>query len=647
MYDLAPTLVVIGAAALFLPYLDPQDGRARVALFGISILLTWRYVVWRFTATIPPFAPTIDSLYPWGFALVEAAASIGWTLCFVTLSRTGDRSAEATRWRPALARRPPRVDLLITTYNEEESILRRTIVGALAVDFPALRVWVLDDGRRPWLARLCEKKGVRYVARPDNRHAKAGNINHGLAVMRADPDPAEFVALFDADFVPHPNFLWRTMPLFHAPDVAVVQTPQHFFNNDPIQFNLLIGPVWPDQQRFFFDHMMVSKDAWGAAFCCGTASVIRAAALEQIGGFPTDSVTEDFLLTLRLDRAGWRTVYLNERLSTGLAPEGVTEYVTQRGRWCLGLMQILRSSLGPLSRGRLSIGYRLGLLDASLYWAATFSFRLLGFAAPIVYWFAGLTVIDAPAGETIRYFLPYYAGVIITLGWATRGLIRPVLTDVTQVLTMGAALKATVVGLVRPRNQPFKVTRKGGRRDRPAVQWQLVVPFALLAGLTVAGMLYASLSDFTPVHLNAAARPVALFWSIYNVVVLLLAISVCIELPRYRREERFPTAERVRVYGCGRAFSAPLADLSVGGARIRASLPAPVGTRIRVDVAGAGMIPARIAYGGERMFAVEFTDDRPAQEALIRKLFGGKYGRPPRQVRSGGLLRALFLRALR
>src|SRR5439155_21272356 len=116
----------------------------------------------------------------------------------------------------------------------------------------------------------------------------------------------------------------------------------------------------PDEQGFIFDRVMASTDAWGAAFCCGTSSVIRLSALESCGGFPTDSVTEDFLLTLRLDRSGWRTVYLNESLSIGLAPEGMKEYVTQRGRWCLGLMQILRSPLGPLSRAPLSLPLRIG-----------------------------------------------------------------------------------------------------------------------------------------------------------------------------------------------------------------------------------------------------------------------------------------------
>ena len=383
--DFGLTFVLIGASILLLPHLDPRDNRARVILFSISIVLVWRYIAWRLSATIPPLALTVESLYAWMFAIVEATAALGSTIAYITLARTLDRGREATEARAWLAglERAPRVDVLITTYNEDETILTRTIVGALGIDFPALRVWVLDDGGRPWVEQLCQSKNAHYLARLDDRHAKAGNINHALGVLRPEPDPPEFLAVFDADFVPQRNFLWRTMPLFHDDNIGLVQTPQHFFNNDPIQSNLLIGNVWPDEQRFFFDHVMASKDAWGAAFCCGTSSVVRVRALEDIGGFPTESVTEDFLLTLELDRRAWRTVYLNERLSAGLAPEGIREYLTQRGRWCLGLMQIIRSAIGPFSRGHLSVAYRIGLIDAFLYWAASFPFKLFCLLVPI------------------------------------------------------------------------------------------------------------------------------------------------------------------------------------------------------------------------------------------------------------------------
>ncbi len=647
--DFALTLVLIGAAVIFLPYLNPRDNRARLALFGICILLTWRYIAWRFAETIPPFAPRVDSFYPWAFAIVEAVAALGSTLGYITLARTLDRSPEATAnraWLDGLARLP-RVDVLITTYNEEEPILTRTIVGATGIDFPALRVWVLDDGRRPWVEQLCQSKNALYLTRPDNLHAKAGNINHALDVLRSEVDPPELIALFDADFVPQRNFLWRTMPLFQDETVGLVQTPQHFFNNDPIQSNLLIGSVWPDEQRFFFDHVMPAKDAWGAAFCCGTSSIIRIRALEDIGGFPTDSVTEDFLVTLELDRKGWRTVYLNERLSAGLAPEGIREYLTQRGRWCLGLMQIIRSPIGPFSRERLSPAYRIGLIDALLYWAASFPFKLLCLFVPIIYWFTGLNAVQAPLDEIVRYFLPYYLSVMITLGWAAGGLIQPILTDVAHVLTMFEALKATLIGLFKPRGHPFKVTAKGGRRDHLVIGWPMIRRLGLLAGLTLIGMLYASFADFAPSHVRFDAKAINLGWSVYNIIVLLMAISVCVELPRYRREERFGASELVRVCTGDHIFVAPLADISVSGARIRAPRPGPAGSLVTVTLQHVGDTEATIAGGSDAMFVVEFTAADKTRDALIRKLFSGRYGHRPAMVDRGGLIGALFARILR
>lgn len=649
MEHLGLSLAVIGAAVVALPFLDPKDERARTALFGICILLIWRYLWWRFSETLPPFAFSFDSLYAWTFSIVEAAAVLGWTLSFVTLCRTKDRSREVDEQYAWLERVPrlPRVDVLITTYNEEKAILERTIIGALGIDFPGKRVWVLDDGHRPWLKALCQSKGVHYLARANNLHAKAGNINNALEHLRSDPEPAEFVAVFDADFVPQQNFLWRTMPLFHDASVGLVQTPQHFFNKDPIQSNLLVGHVWPDEQRFFFDHVLPSKDAWGAAFCCGTSSVIRIAALEEVGGFPTDSVTEDFLLSLQLDRFGWRTVYLKERLSAGLAPEGMIEYLTQRGRWCLGLMQIFRSASGPFARSSLSLRYRLGLIDAFLYWSAGFLFKLFCLVAPIVYWFTGVTVGTASAGEVVDYFLPYYAAVMAVLYWGTGGLVQPVLTDVSHVLTMPAALRATFTGLVQPRGHRFEVTDKGGRRDSLRVHWRLINRLGVVAGLTLAGMLYASLADFTPERQSSGSTVIVLFWSFYNIVVLLLAMAACVELPRYRREERLATSEPVRCWSSAGSFTAPLTDISVAGASVLAPAPGRPGDAVMLNVNEIGDIAGRIVRVSEDSFAVEFIDADQQRDALIQKLYSGRYYERRRKVQASRLFGAVVARALR
>ena len=115
---------------------------------------------------------------------------------------------------------------------------------------------MLDDGRRPWLKEFCRDKGVGYLTRPNNAHAKAGNINHALT--KTD---APYVAIFDADFIPQQNFLMRTMGFFADPKVGIVQTPHAFYNSDPMQTNLALRKTLPDDQRFFFEAIMPSRDA--------------------------------------------------------------------------------------------------------------------------------------------------------------------------------------------------------------------------------------------------------------------------------------------------------------------------------------------------------------------------------------------------
>ncbi|MFW8643997.1 glycosyltransferase [Rhizobium beringeri] len=134
-----------------------------------------------------------------------------------------------------------------------------------------------------WLKAYCEEKGAIHVTRPDNSHAKAGNMNNGLKVSSGD-----FIAIFDADFVPYGHFLRRTLPFFSDATIGIVQTPQHFFNTDPVQTNLGLENIWPDEQRLFFDEIAPSRDIWDVSFCCGSCSIARRKAIDEIGGFQRD-----------------------------------------------------------------------------------------------------------------------------------------------------------------------------------------------------------------------------------------------------------------------------------------------------------------------------------------------------------------------
>ena len=254
-----------------------DDRFIRPVLCAISALLLIRYLAWRWLETLPEPEFTAYFVIALLFFIMESMAAISALGVFLMLSRTLNRSEEAdknARWWGC--RKPPRIDVYITTYNEGRDVLERTIAGASILQYPNYRVFVLDDGNCAWLADFCARSNVGYITRPDNQHAKSGNINHAFTLRRAQPDRPEFIAILDADFVPHRNFLARTIALCHDDTVGIVQTPQFFFNPDPIQHNLGGFELYPDDQRFFFDCIGPSRDAWGIAACCGTSSLIRA-----------------------------------------------------------------------------------------------------------------------------------------------------------------------------------------------------------------------------------------------------------------------------------------------------------------------------------------------------------------------------------
>ena len=527
-------LLVVGVSILLADTFDRKSQWQRAALMTISVALALRYAWWRAFVTLAPFGLTWDCLASWSFFALELGTLASSISASVLMARSVERTDEAFRneawWEPRL---PPKVVILIATYNEDIEVLERTIVGAAALDYPRKEVLVLDDGKRDWLKAFCAEHGVRHVTRPDNKGAKAGNINHALKMLASEPEPPDFFAILDADFVPHRRFLNRTLALFHAPDVGLVQTPQHFFNADPIQHNLGISQSYPDEQRFFFDFMQPSRDAWGITICCGTSSVARWSAVQELGGLPTDSITEDFMLTLALQEKGWRTVYLNEALTEGLAPEGLKEYVTQRARWCLGLMQIARGHLGPFKRSGLRIVDRWSVLDSVLYWLTTFPFRIAGLTFPLLYWYFGLTVVDARVPDVLNYFGAYFLWTIISFNLLSPGMLVPILKDVSQHLGSFQISRAAIVGLIRPHGHPFSVTAKGGDRTRVVVQWRLLAPYAIILALTLGGALGGLV--FESLAYDGDGKIVVLVWTIYNLCVISLCILACIELPRLEK----------------------------------------------------------------------------------------------------------------
>jgi cellulose synthase (UDP-forming) len=639
---IAPALIAAGLLYLLLPWANRENPFVRATLVSFALAMTWNYMLWRFTTL--PHSGLLDRLLGIGFLSIELLTAIGSTITWILLTRSSSRSAAVAANMPWFRQTRPLVDVLICTYNEDRAILERTLIGAMGIKYPNFRVWVLDDGRRDWLGDLCAQRGCQYLIRPDNSHAKAGNINHALGHLAALSSPPDFIVVLDADFVPFSNFVSRTLSPFKDPAVGIVQTPQHFFNPDPIQSNLTISEVFPDEQRFFFDIIMPAKDAWGLAFCCGTSSMIRFSALRAIGGFPTDSVTEDFLLTVRLRERGYTTVYLNEKLSVGLAPEGIKEYTVQRAGWCQGLIQICRGRSGPFRFGNgLPPSFRINLIETLLFWAASFLFRLCCVLAPALFFLFDIRMVQASLPDAVAHLAPAVISQVAVTTWLGGGRMLPLISDVYQMLIAPEIVRVVTFTLIRPYGHKFNVTAKGIQHAGLNVQWRLLFRFLALAFITILGLVKIFAFDNSDLIEDGGALNV--FWAWYNLIVLTICCLVCIEQPRRRLDERFATREKAIVRIGDEVRLCEVTDVSASGMRLLGAILDPVGSPANVIMADFES-PAVVARKGDKEFALSLIGQE-AREAMTRRVYSERYGQPIDQISASQVFAGILQRLAR
>jgi cellulose synthase (UDP-forming) len=642
LVSLAPSVAVLGFFLAVVPALPRHKTWARTLVIGVGLAVCFRYLVWRLLATVCP-ADLISVegawiLFLFGFELLAFANQL---ILFVILTRATDRTPEADRYEAELRRTPaeqlPSVDVFVCTYNEGLDVVERTIVAALAIDYPKFTVWVLDDGKRDWLRDFCAAKGARYLRRPDNRHAKAGNINHALSVTRGD-----LFAVLDADFAPLRSFLYRTVGFFRDRSVGIVQTPQHFFNPDPTQLNLGLTRLWPDDQRLFFDVILPARDAWDVAWCCGSCSVQRRSAILSVGGVPTDSITEDLLSTLVLLRRGYVTRYLNERLSMGLCPENLDGFFKQRERWCRGNLQTLFLKAGPLGPG---LSLRQRLLFLSLDWVVHYTIRLLTILVPIVFLWTGVGPFVIPSLlELFSYQLPVLLALFGVMRWFAPNGFLPILSSAATLFGSFRIVPAGLATLIKPFGTPFKVTPKGSGITFSFGDPAVLAGTCVLILLTVGGMIKNRIAPSGADH-SAAVMFVAEAWALVNVVLLAVAALIALESPRPRKEERFPLDEpaEYRLGGAPRRCPCRVVDLSVSGALLAEAGPAPVGTPLELTLPGVGALPARVVRGTAGGLGVCFEDlAGRCRDALIHYIYSSGRSNAVETVHAGAVLRGLL-----
>jgi cellulose synthase (UDP-forming) len=354
---------------------------------------------------------------------------------------------------------------------------------------------------------------------------------------------------------------------------------------------------------------------------------MRRQAVDDIGGIPTQSITEDLLTTLVMLRKGYKTVYLNERLSMGLAAESIEGFFVQRERWCRGAIQSLFLRWGPLGPG-LTVMQRLFFFPTS--WLTQYTIRLMLIAIPLAYLLLGwLPFHFTNVSDMVFYQLPVFLAFFLATRWLVGGHFSPLVSGPAGLFASFRLGPTVVASLIKPFGKPFKVTPKGsdathGRR----VDFFSLSMILLCMGLTLMGLLLNVVPELALVPYDEFF-PVAVFWSLINIGTLAMAALLCFEGARDRKEERFFIHESALIHEENCAIPVQINDASVDGCKL--DLPTGMATKLKqetimLDVEGVGQLRIKpIRQTSNQLSAVFQYENKDQRKAMILKLFSGKY----------------------
>jgi cellulose synthase (UDP-forming) len=553
---LAPLLVL--GWALWLRR-QPRAGlpmAARRSAIALIALLSLGYLFWRASSTLNLGSPLAA-----GLSLTLLAAEtvlLGHGLLQLALAwfrepPVGHEADQAARRLAQRCRHAPEalpaVDVLVPSCGEPLELLERTLSACMDLAYPRLTVWLLDDAGRPELAALCARLGCRYRCRGERRQAKAGNLNHVLPELKGG-----LLAVFDADVSPQHDFLARCVGLFDDPRVGLVQTPQSYMNADPVIRNLgLERWLMPDEEHFY-RWIEPVRQGVGAVVCAGTSFVMRRQALERVGGFDTTTSSEDLATGIRISAAGYRCLYLNEKLSAGLAPPTLEAMARQRSRWASGTLQTLRTGASPLTIAGLSPLQRLAYLEGILHWLNVFP-QLALVLLPLSFGLLQVSPLVLRDDGWLTLALPLVIAQLLLVRWFSHGSRSALLPELYRWVFLAPLLHA-VVGTLLGRPRRFQVTPKAAPQRRgPAVQ--LVAPLLVLLALQLVNL---------PLLMGAPAPALPLVWSGLATVSLLAALRACWDRPGCGLEVWFrPLSGPVWLEQRGQCWPALLTAISERG----------------------------------------------------------------------------------
>ena len=462
------------------------ERKDRLCIIATAVFL-FIYTVWRLGRTIPSGKGPVPVVCWIVLTVVEFVGLFELAVFIYEFVNKGEISLPSVDDAAF-----PDVDVFIFTINEPEELLAKTIYACKKMNYPdggKVHVYLCDDGARETMHELSEKMGIHYLCRNVNTDAKAGNFNYALIKSRSP-----LIAIFDADMMPKENFLLKTVPYFVADEkVGFVQTPQHFYRKDIFQRSLPRKNVPHNEQDYFYQVIQRTKNASNSVILAGSNTLLRRSAVEDIGGFVTGTLTEDFSTGIELEKKGYVGISIDEVLADGLPPMDFESLIKQRRRWAKGCIQSGRKTKYLRSK-TLSVRQKMNYFSSIIYWYSSLK-RIIYMLAPMLFCLAGIGVMRCEPWEIALFWFPLYGCISLCVYRFSRKIRSLYWTNIYETVLMPFLLPAVIKELFGFHQKTFDVTsKKQAAKDQKKMIANLApfVVLLLLNLLSLALVIYRS-----------------------------------------------------------------------------------------------------------------------------------------------------------
>jgi len=599
--------------------------RTKKFAYVLAFVLSVLYLVWRVLFTLPWHANIWILIF--AILLVSAEIISNITAYIVIYFRVWVARHDIHQDFSKLDYLPgldvPDIDMIVATHDEDMALLRKTFNAIKHIDYPdrkKVHLVVADDGNRPEVAALTKQYGGQYIGLSGNKEAKSGNINHALSIVHSP-----LVAIFDADMIPYSSFLNATVPIFmqnmvdqaqednKEPKLGFVQTPQSFYNADIFQFNLFSEKVVPNEQDYFSRDINVLNSMSGSAIFTGSNTVFLRQAIDDAGGFPVGTLTEDFELGGRINMAGYVSYSTDEPQASGISPVDVKGVIKQRVRWARGVIQSSRN-MKIFTNSKLKFNNRLVLINSYLYWWS-FSRRLIFMIAPVLFALFNQPVVIANLWLLMIFWAPGYFLLHWVLGDTSSSIRNERWGEVQETFFAPYLFFPVILQSLGIKQTKFKVTDKDsvfGWRDR-----LYMVPYVVAWLFLAAAIIQFNYGKFgTEIMMGS----IVTFWLVMHLINVTFCIFLASGRPVYRGSERFDRKYDGSVFLSDKVYIIETVNVSEKGLLFITpstdELITHAGQEIKIKIAYkdefaevVGQIVRVIDVDGQHQYAVELKED--------------------------------------